>query len=83
MSKCSKRPIQSAVSPLDGAYNFRDLGGLPTADGRCVRRGLVYRSDTLQALTPQDVAFLRDTLAIRYVIDLRLSDEASEEGKKE
>ena len=81
MSKCLRGPVQNAVSPLDGAYNFRDLGGLPTADGRCVRRGLLYRSDTLQALTPQDVAFLRDTLTIRLVIDLRLFEEASEEGR--
>ena len=41
---------------------------------------MLFRSDTLQALTPQDVDFLRDTIAIRFVIDLRLSDEASEEG---
>ena len=81
MSEPLGRPVQNAVSPLHGAYNFRDIGGLPTADGRLVRRGLLYRSDTLQAITPQDVAFLRNTLEIRFVIDLRLSDEASEEGR--
>ena len=43
-------------SPLAGAFNFRDLGGLPLADGRRTRHGLLFRSDTLQALTPVDVA---------------------------
>jgi phage/plasmid-like protein (TIGR03299 family) len=37
-------------SALAGAFNFRDLGGLPLADGRQTRPGLLFRSDTQDAL---------------------------------
>jgi protein-tyrosine phosphatase len=33
--------------PLEGAKNFRDLGGYRTSDGHFVRWGLVYRSNHL------------------------------------
>ncbi|WP_081771376.1 MULTISPECIES: tyrosine-protein phosphatase [unclassified Methylibium] len=36
-------------SPLRGAFNFRDLGGLLCRDGRRPRHGVLFRSDTLQA----------------------------------
>jgi protein-tyrosine phosphatase len=67
-------------SPLDGAFNFRDLGGLPTLDGRHVRRRRLFRSDTLQALSERDVAALRDDFGLQVVIDLRLPREVAEEG---
>lgn len=35
----------------EGLSNFRDLGGHRTADGRTVRPGLLYRSDSLGRLT--------------------------------
>ena len=41
---------------LEGAANVRDLGGLPTMDGRTTRFGRVLRSDNLQSLTEKDVA---------------------------
>lgn len=34
---------------LDGCFNFRDLGGYVTADGRQVRRRMIYRADALHA----------------------------------
>jgi lipopolysaccharide/colanic/teichoic acid biosynthesis glycosyltransferase len=54
-------------SPLDGAFNFRDLGGLPMPDGRTVAHGKLFRSDTLQALSERDVALLRDQLGLRVL----------------
>ena len=36
---------------LEGAPNFRDLGGYRTTDGHQVRTGLVFRSDHLATLT--------------------------------
>ena len=68
-------------SLLAGAFNFRDLGGLPLADGRRTRHGLLFRSDTLQALTPGDLAELRDRIGLRAVIDLRLASEVADEGR--
>jgi protein-tyrosine phosphatase len=70
-----------SISPLAGAYNFRDLGGLQLPDGRRTRHGLLFRSDTLQALTAPDVAFLRQTIGLRVVVDLRLAHEVAEEGR--
>jgi protein-tyrosine phosphatase len=74
-------PPPRHVSPLAGAFNFRDLGGLPARDGRHTRRGLLFRSDSLQALTPGDVATLRDGFGLKVVVDLRLAREVAEEGR--
>lgn len=68
-------------SPLDGAFNFRDLGGLATLDGRAVARRRLFRSDTLQALSNRDVAVLRNEVGLRVVVDLRLAREVEEEGR--
>ncbi len=65
---------ESRIVQLEGVVNFRDLGGLPTSDGRTVRRGRVFRSDVLYRLTPRDTIALRQ-LGIRTVIDLRSRDE--------
>lgn len=59
---------------LDGPLNFRDLGGVVTREGRTVRRGLVYRADDLNALTPADLLTLTG-LGLRTVIDLRTQME--------
>lgn len=63
--------------PLEGARNFRDLGGYETRSGQAVRRGQVFRSDRLSALTDADVEQL-DGLGIRTVIDLRYDTEVRE-----
>lgn len=62
---------------LAEAYNFRDLGGLPTADGGRVGSGHVFRSDTLDHLTQADVDHLCDTLGVCDVIDLRAGVEGA------
>ncbi|MGW2253139.1 tyrosine-protein phosphatase [Kitasatospora sp. NPDC001660] len=62
-------------------HNVRDLGGIPAADGRSVRRGLVYRSDSLAKLTePADLDRFRE-LGIRTVIDLRYPWEIEAKGR--
>ncbi len=61
---------------LQGASNFRDLGGYLAADGRRVRSGRVFRSDHLAGLTPDDLATLR-ALALTHSIDLRGAEEAA------
>ncbi|WP_441245366.1 tyrosine-protein phosphatase [Kitasatospora sp. McL0602] len=54
----------------DGCLNVRDLGGLPTIDGRRTRPGAVVRADNLDRLTAEGrQALLR--YGIRTVIDLR------------
>jgi len=60
--------------PLEGAANFRDLGGYRTSDGKYVRWGRVYRSNQLSMLTPRDYEYLAP-LGIRVVCDLRTDYE--------
>lgn len=65
---------------LEGAANARDVGGLPTVDGRTVRPGVLLRSDNLQDLTPADVARLVDQVGLRTVVDLRSTGEVHLSG---
>jgi protein tyrosine/serine phosphatase len=65
---------------LDGAVNVRDLGGLPTEDGRTTRPGVVLRSDNLQGLSDKDVRRLVGDLGLRTVLDLRTPAEVEGEG---
>jgi len=62
--------------PLEGASNFRDLGGYETADGRRVRWRTVFRSGALNRLTPQDMTRLEE-IGLRTVCDFRHHEEAS------
>lgn len=66
---------------LSGCLNFRDLGGYRSGDGQLVRWRQVFRSDALHHLTPQDVARLRDEIALGDVIDLRSTAELRSEGR--
>jgi protein-tyrosine phosphatase len=65
---------------FDACFNFRDLGGHETADGRRVRTGLLYRADTLHRLADRDLDVLRG-LRLRTVIDLRTRDELDRFGR--
>lgn len=55
---------------LEGAPNFRDLGGLPAGEGASVAYGRVFRSGNLVHLTDTDVDRLT-SVGIRTVIDFR------------
>jgi protein-tyrosine phosphatase len=57
-----------------GCFNTRDLGTLPTADGRRTRWGAVVRSDQPQTLTEAGWSAL-DAHGIRTIVDLRNSDQ--------
>ena len=64
---------------LAGPVNFRDLGGYPTADGRTVGWGRVYRSDSLHRLDEADGPRLAE-LGIVTAIDFRANDELDRIG---
>ncbi len=66
--------------PLEGAHNFRDLGGYTGLGGRQTRWGRLFRSDTLHELTGADVARLL-ALGLHTVIDLRTERELSLTGR--
>ena len=65
---------------LEGPLNFRDLGGYETADGRRVRWGRVFRSDSLRRVSPADVAHLTETVRLATIIDLRADEELARAG---
>ncbi len=65
---------------LDGAVNVRDVGGLPTEDGRQVVTGRLLRGDNLQDLSPADVRLLVADIGLTTVVDLRSPQEIAAEG---
>jgi protein-tyrosine phosphatase len=67
---CVSASGSSNAFRLEGCDNFRDVGGLPGAEGRRIARGRVYRSSELSRLTAADLETLK-RLEIRHVFDLR------------
>lgn len=65
---------------VEGALNFREVAGLPAEGGRRIAAGRLYRSDTIQFLTPADVEWLVTDVGLRSIIDLRLDYELKVEG---
>lgn len=68
--------------PIDltwpNCLNVRDLGGLPTADGREIRHRTLIRSDSHGNLTEQGVAAVTD-YGVSRIIDLRREAECDAE----
>lgn len=71
--------VPSTEPKLAGVRNFRDVGGLPTVDGRRVRSGVLFRSGHLASATAEDAAFL-GTLGLHTVFDFRNSADVALEG---
>ncbi|WFB06664.1 tyrosine-protein phosphatase [Streptomyces sp. LX-29] len=72
--------IPSVEPDLVGVRNFRDVGGLPTGDGRRIRHGVLFRSGHLASATTEDTAFL-DSLGLHTVFDFRNSADIKLEGR--
>ncbi|MGW9566969.1 tyrosine-protein phosphatase [Prescottella equi] len=66
----SADPVTPTAFRLEGAKNFRDIGGYETSDGRTVRSGLVYRANKLSSLTDADLAKLT-AANVTLDVDLR------------
>ncbi|MFI2039281.1 tyrosine-protein phosphatase [Streptomyces bottropensis] len=71
--------IPSTEPELTGVRNFRDVGGLPTVDGRRVRHGVLFRSGHLAHATDEDTAFLA-SLNLHTVFDFRNAADQKLEG---
>ena len=63
----------------EGCFNVRDLGGMPTVDGRTTRRGAVVRADSLGTLTARGWEQL-GAHGVRTIVDLRNEDEWGEDS---
>ncbi len=74
-----RKPAELLRRPLEGQPNFRDLGGYETADGRKIRRGLLFRSGELPRLTDADVATL-EKLKVKTVVNFLTEKEIESHG---
>ncbi|MEU0471653.1 tyrosine-protein phosphatase [Streptomyces olivaceus] len=71
--------VPSTEPSLTGVRNLRDLGGLPTEDGRRVRQGVLFRSGHLAHATTEDGVFLA-SLGLHTVFDFRNAADRKLEG---
>lgn len=71
--------VPSTEPELAGVRNFRDVGGLPTTDGRQVRHGVLFRSGHLAHATGEDAAFL-SSLGLHTIFDFRNAADHRLEG---
>jgi protein-tyrosine phosphatase len=84
-SACTQRETDTATKTATQAAlgqslgiasvpNLRDLGGYKTTDGSTVAEGLVYRSNQLHGINPDDMKKL-ENLNLKNVYDLRTAAE--------
>ncbi|MFB7363410.1 tyrosine-protein phosphatase [Streptomyces hydrogenans] len=73
------QPLEPGEPELTEVRNFRDVGGLPTTDGRAVRPGALFRSGHLADATESDAAFLAG-LGLHTIFDFRNEADAKVEG---
>jgi protein-tyrosine phosphatase len=66
----------------EGCLNVRDLGGLPTADGRVTRPGRVVRADNVRRLTDAGWRSLAEH-GVTRIVDLRLPEELAEDPPRD
>jgi len=62
--------------PLQGSWNFRDMGGYKTSNGSRIKWGQIFRSDNLAHLTDSDEALLKQ-MGIHLVCDFRTPSEST------
>lgn len=67
--------------PIKGVSNFRDLGGIPTKDGRVIKWGKFYRSGKLNKMKNKDLDYFT-TLGIKTVVDFRDDVEVEKDKSK-
>ena len=63
--------------PLNKTRNSRDMGGYKTADGRTVKWGVLFRSDSLANLDDADLAYL-ENLQLSAITDFRSDSERAQ-----
>jgi hypothetical protein len=60
---------------LEGCFNFRDLGGWETHEGRAVGWGRLFRADSVHLMTQTDAHHAHEELGLKTLIDLRNDGE--------
>lgn len=75
------RVIDENPVKFDGLYNFRDIGGFITNDGRVMKKGVLFRSDELSRLSVKDIDVFNH-LKIKLICDLRTDQERKSKPSK-
>ncbi|MGE7690369.1 tyrosine-protein phosphatase [Lysinibacillus sp. NPDC097214] len=68
--------MMQLLETFEKIYNFRDMGGQVTKDGRSVKKGLLFRCGELGHATNADLIRLKD-MNIQVIFDYRDDHEAS------
>lgn len=58
-------------------FNARDMGGMPTADGKKIKPNKLIRSGKISKLPEDTVAFLQE-IGVKHVVDLRIFTETED-----
>lgn len=66
---------------LEAVENFRDFGDYPTASGRRLRRGVLYRSASQGRATEADLAAI-EALNLAVIVDLRRPGERERDPQR-
>ncbi|EAC2662141.1 tyrosine-protein phosphatase [Listeria monocytogenes] len=66
--------VSERILPLESVFNFRDMGGYASKNGKHVKWGKLYRSSNLVNINENDAALLQK-LHIKWICDLRSSSE--------
>lgn len=70
-------PGHPSLVALEGGINFRDLGGVRTADGRTIRAAKLFRAGAFHRLSTADCEYLAG-VPVSQVIDYRDVAEAAQ-----
>ncbi|TFC96731.1 MULTISPECIES: tyrosine-protein phosphatase [Cryobacterium] len=63
---------------VEGLVNARDLGGLPRQNGTLTPRGVFFRSENVDSVTPAGWDQIREA-GIRTIVDLRQAEEQAQD----
>lgn len=77
----SKVLLSEQHLPMTGGYNFRDLGGIKTVDGRYIKWGKLFRSDDLHNLLDTDLSYL-SSIPLISIVDFRSEEEMTKAPDK-
>ena len=69
--------MQTRRIVLNSLYNIRDLGGIPTKDGRATKFGVFVRSEAPYRTSRSDIEFLLN-YGVKSTMDLRSGSEIDE-----
>lgn len=64
----------SRILPIDSAYNFRDLGGYQSQNGKHVKWRTLLRSGDFANLSAKDAKYL-ESIPVKSVVDFRSTSE--------